>query len=178
MQRLELIAVGLDHCTAGIALRERVTFADAEIPAALERLTDPADPVLEQAVILSTCNRVELYGAARSRCAGDALTSFLARYHGLEPRDVAPASYVHRGDEPWVFVSLPAWNPSATGGQEGKYFLRVTDSHGHTALYPGLELGSGNGAWGTAVPKASTPIRSVALVDDDGRVWCSATLST
>src|SRR5260370_42165455 len=65
--RLELVAIGLDHRTAGIELRERVAFANDEIPAALGQLTDPADPLLEQAAILSTCNRVELYGVARTR---------------------------------------------------------------------------------------------------------------
>jgi glutamyl-tRNA reductase len=97
--RLELVAVGLDHTTAGIELRERVAFADAEIPGALAQLTDPADPLLEQAAIVSTCNRVELYGVARSRRPRDELTSFVARYHGLEPAELRGVVYVHRGDE-------------------------------------------------------------------------------
>jgi glutamyl-tRNA reductase len=97
--RLELVAVGLDHTTAGIELRERVAFADAEIPAALAQLTDPGDPLLEQAAIVSTCNRVELYGVTRARRPRDELMSFLARYHGLEPRELKGAVYVHRGDE-------------------------------------------------------------------------------
>lgn len=96
---LELIAVGLDHATAGIELRERVTFTDAEIPAALEQLSGSAGELLEQAAILSTCNRVELYGVARSRRATDELASFLARYHGLERRELTDALYVHRGDD-------------------------------------------------------------------------------
>jgi glutamyl-tRNA reductase len=97
--RLQLVAVGLDHTTAGLELRERVAFGEAEIPSALEQLTDPAGPLLEQAAILSTCNRVELYGAARSRRATAELASFLARYHGLEPRELTSALSVHRGDE-------------------------------------------------------------------------------
>jgi glutamyl-tRNA reductase len=95
----QLVAVGLDHTTAGIELRERVAFGEAEIPAALAQLIDPADPLLEQAAILSTCNRVELYGVARSRRFREELTSFLSRYHGLEPRELRGAVYVHRGDE-------------------------------------------------------------------------------
>jgi glutamyl-tRNA reductase len=97
--RLELVAVGLDHTTAGIELRERVAFADAEISGALAQLTDPADPLLEQVAIVSTCNRVELYGVARSRRPRDELTSFVARFHGLEPAELRGAVYVHRGDE-------------------------------------------------------------------------------
>jgi glutamyl-tRNA reductase len=142
MQRLELIAVGLDHSTAGIALRERLAFDDAEIAAALERLTDPADPVLEQAAILSTCNRVELYGAARSRRAGRALTSFLARYHGLEPREVVPASYVHCGDEvPHHLAATAAGMHSLVLGEaqiQGQ--VRTALDHAITAGTAGPEL--------------------------------------
>jgi glutamyl-tRNA reductase len=97
--RPQLVAVGLDHRTAGVEVRERVAFADAAIPEALAQLTDPADPLLEQAAILSTCNRVELYGVSRSRRPREELTSFLSRYHGLEPRELSGAVYVHRGDE-------------------------------------------------------------------------------
>jgi glutamyl-tRNA reductase len=94
-----LVAVGLDHRTAGVELRERIAFAASEIPAALAQLTDPADPLLEQAAILSTCNRVELYGVARSRPPQDELAAFLARYHGVPPCELRGTLYVHRGDE-------------------------------------------------------------------------------
>ncbi|HWF35924.1 MAG TPA: glutamyl-tRNA reductase [Solirubrobacteraceae bacterium] len=97
--RLELVAVGLDHSTAAIDLRERVAFADGAIAPALAQLTDGADPLLEQAAILSTCNRVELYGAVRARRSQEELMSFLARYHGLEPHELTGRVYVHRGDE-------------------------------------------------------------------------------
>ncbi len=94
----EFIAIGLDHTTAGIEVRERFAFVDAEIPSVLQRLTDPADPLLDQAAILSTCNRVELYGVARSRPADRRLASFLAHHHGLDLAEVAGALRVHRGD--------------------------------------------------------------------------------
>ena len=97
--RLHFVAVGLDHTTAGIELRERLAFADAEIPAALVRLTDPADPLLDQAAILSTCNRVELYGVARSRSDERRLACFLARSHGLGTSEVASRLYVYRDEQ-------------------------------------------------------------------------------
>src|SRR3982074_1336147 len=56
--RPELVAIGLDHRSAMIELRERVAFAEAEIPTALEQLTDPTDPLLEQGATLGTCHRV------------------------------------------------------------------------------------------------------------------------
>src|ERR1700733_1747154 len=95
---LAFVAVGLGHTTAGIEVRERLAFADAEIPAALQRLTDPANPLLDQAAILSTCNRVELYGVSRSRLGDGELASFLARYHGLDASMVASMLYLYRDD--------------------------------------------------------------------------------
>jgi glutamyl-tRNA reductase len=99
MNAPELVAVGLDHTTATIDVRERVTFADAAIPAALEQLAGPAGRPLEQAAILSTCNRVEIYGVARSVLHRDDLASLLARCHGVDPGELESALYVHRGHE-------------------------------------------------------------------------------
>lgn len=99
MSRPELIVIGLDHSTATIELRERVAFADAAIPAALERVTDPSGQLLEQAAILSTCNRVELYGVARSPPRREQLAAFLARHHALEPEELTEALYTYRGDD-------------------------------------------------------------------------------
>ena len=94
----QFVAVGLDHTTAGIDVRERFAFTDAEIPAALARLTDPPDPLLDQAAILSTCNRVELYGVARSRPDARRLAAFLALYHDVGTAKPASTLYVYRGD--------------------------------------------------------------------------------
>jgi glutamyl-tRNA reductase len=99
LPRLQLVVVGLDHTTAPIDLRERVAFSGADVPAALAHLTDPDHTRLAQAAILSTCNRVELYAAARSRLPRGELTSLLARYHGLDPDELKGSVYVHRDAE-------------------------------------------------------------------------------
>jgi glutamyl-tRNA reductase len=96
---VRLVAVGLDHTTAPIDLRERVAFADSAVPAALARLPDPDDRALEQAAIVSTCNRVEVYGTTRSRASREELTSFLASYHGLDSSELTGSVYVHRDAE-------------------------------------------------------------------------------
>lgn len=95
---LQLVAVGLDHRTAAIELRERVAFADSDVPVALAQLTNPANPLLDQAAILSTCNRVELYGVARSRGKAHELAAFLARFHEVEPHRLMGAVYLRHGD--------------------------------------------------------------------------------
>jgi glutamyl-tRNA reductase len=125
----QLVVVGLDHGTAPIDLRERVASAESEIPAALADLTSPSLPLLEQAAILSTCNRVEVYGATRSRRAREEPSSFLARYHGLDLDELKDAVYFHRDAEvarhlgdvdsgPLVLIDLPTprdIDPAAAG---------------------------------------------------------------
>ncbi len=56
-----IIVLGLSHHASPVELRERFAFAEAEIPGALQSLC--ASGVAAEAVILSTCNRVEIYAA-------------------------------------------------------------------------------------------------------------------
>ncbi len=58
---MAVVVVGINHRTARVELRERLAFAEAEIPAVLEALRKRG--VANEAAILSTCNRVELYVA-------------------------------------------------------------------------------------------------------------------
>ena len=59
-RRMRVFALGLSHKTAPIAVREKAAFTRAEMPEALRALKD----TLDNAVILSTCNRTELYAVA------------------------------------------------------------------------------------------------------------------
>ena len=92
--RLEL--VGLNHRTAPIEVRERLAIADDQLGQALDRLR--SDFGAAEAVVLSTCNRVEIYAAGDlERLVPDALVQFLAAFHGL-PRDaIRPHLYFHGG---------------------------------------------------------------------------------
>lgn len=58
---MPVVVLGLSHRTAPVEVRERLAFADADVPAALAQLR--AAGALTEAVILSTCNRVEVYAA-------------------------------------------------------------------------------------------------------------------
>ena len=75
---MTLVAIGLNHQTAPVDLRERVAFADHTLPAALSALRDL--PGVREVVLLSTCNRTELYAAADDD--GRALDAWLARHPG------------------------------------------------------------------------------------------------
>src|SRR6266516_2289337 len=78
---MPLLLIGLSHHSSPVTVRERFAFADARIPAALQLLRDSG--TADEAVILSTCNRVEIYAATSldPRQAFSALQEFLVTCH-------------------------------------------------------------------------------------------------
>jgi len=78
---MPIVVIGLSHNSSPIAVRERFAFAETNLPAALQLLKDSG--VAEEAVILSTCNRVEIYASTSSefRQACEALKKFLVTCH-------------------------------------------------------------------------------------------------
>lgn len=60
---MTIVVVGLSHHSSPVEVRERFAFAEARVPAALERLR--THHLAEEAVVLSTCNRVEVYAATQ-----------------------------------------------------------------------------------------------------------------
>ena len=78
---MPIVLIGLSHRTSRVELRERFAFAEACIPASLQLLRDSG--VASEAVILSTCNRVEIYAATslEPSKAFPALQEFLVACH-------------------------------------------------------------------------------------------------
>jgi len=76
-----ILLIGLSHHSSPVTLRERFAFTETEIPPALQSLRDSR--LAEEAVILSTCNRVELYAGTslEPRQAFTALEDFLIKRH-------------------------------------------------------------------------------------------------
>jgi glutamyl-tRNA reductase len=74
---MPIVVIGLSHHSAPVTVRERFAFVEAKIPEALQTLRDSG--IATEAVILSTCNRVELYAVTtmESRAAFPALREFL-----------------------------------------------------------------------------------------------------
>ena len=90
---MTILTLGLNHKTAPVDIRERLTFGPDVIVGALRTVIDQT-PV-DEAVILSTCNRTELYCALDGCDAESALRSWLGRFHGVEPQMFASHLYVH-----------------------------------------------------------------------------------
>ena len=90
-----IVVVGLNHETAPVGVREALAFPKERLPEALARVREEAG--LGEAVILSTCNRVEVYGRSAEESL-DAVSAFLARFHGREPAEIAPHLYRLEGE--------------------------------------------------------------------------------
>jgi glutamyl-tRNA reductase len=88
---MHLLVVGLSHRTAPVELRERVDF-QGRVDSALRALA--ARGTTDEAVVLSTCNRAELYAACQdaSRARGD-LTNFMSEFHDVDRKALAPHVY-------------------------------------------------------------------------------------
>jgi glutamyl-tRNA reductase len=68
-----LLCLGLNHRTTPVELRERLAFAEAKQPEAAQQIKSL--PGFEESVVLSTCNRVELYSSAAIEDAPQALAA-------------------------------------------------------------------------------------------------------
>ena len=87
-----LLTIGLNHKTAPVDIRERLAFGPDIIVAALRGVREQAG--VDEAVILSTCNRTEIYCAAdEDGCSR--VEAWFMDFHGLEARQVQPYLYRH-----------------------------------------------------------------------------------
>lgn len=89
---MTLLALGLNHRTAPVEIRERVAFAPDKVAGALQELTG-SGPVHE-AAILSTCNRTEVYCGLKGEEKGPVLEWF-RDFHRLSSKEVEPYIYTH-----------------------------------------------------------------------------------
>src|SRR5213594_3925014 len=86
-----ILIVGLSHRTAPLALRERLAIARDHVPGMLQRLR--AEAGLAEAMLLSTCNRVEVYGRGEDGVDAQALDWFTAMAGGPARDELLPCLY-------------------------------------------------------------------------------------
>jgi glutamyl-tRNA reductase len=89
---MAIIAIGINHKTAPVEIRERVSFAPDRLPQALRDLV--ACPHVKEAAILSTCNRTELY-CGLDEVDDRVIIDWLTEYHALGGQDLLPYIYNH-----------------------------------------------------------------------------------
>ena len=94
---MSLLALGINHKTAPVKIREQLSFAPDTIPGALKDLI--AQDAVNEAVILSTCNRTELYCQLNceegSEQSTSALIEWLKKHHDLLDTDISEYLYLH-----------------------------------------------------------------------------------
>lgn len=89
---MALLALGINHHTAPVEVRERINFAVENVPRALHELTGECG--VEEAAILSTCNRTEVYVSLEQSLESE-LVRWLHEYHGLPREELLPFLYRH-----------------------------------------------------------------------------------
>jgi len=92
---MELVLVGLNFRTAPVEVREKVSFSQDEALRAAEDLRTQG--ILEETLVLSTCNRSEVYGVrpVGNRESAAALASYLCKFHKLQAEVLNPALFHH-----------------------------------------------------------------------------------
>ena len=93
---MSLITLGINHKTAPLELRERLAFTPQTLPEALRSLKKLAH--VEEASILSTCNRTELY-CVTSEDNDRAIIQWFSHFHGLDEDQIKEHLYLHAHEE-------------------------------------------------------------------------------
>jgi glutamyl-tRNA reductase len=93
---MEIVLIGMNHRTASLELRERVVFSAEQALEAAEQLRSRG--ILEETMVLSTCNRSELYGVPGEQSTNSlgAVELFLASFHQMSPSELNGCLYRHR----------------------------------------------------------------------------------
>ncbi len=93
---MKLLVTGVSHKTAPVEVRERLAFAEATLPSALRALL--AQTGVSEAMVLSTCNRVEIAVSAEDAIDPVATVfGFLQESRGVTPEELGPSLYHHEG---------------------------------------------------------------------------------
>src|SRR6202047_1220510 len=100
IQQMEIVLIGINHRTASVELRERVVFSAEQALEAAEQLRSRG--ILEETMVLSTCNRSELYGVPRGDAteSADAVELFVASFHQLSLVELNGSPYRHPDSKP------------------------------------------------------------------------------
>ena len=95
---MSLLTIGVNHTSAPVEVRERMSIPDSVLPDALSTLF--ATPSIEEAAIISTCNRTEMYCSVGSFEAGKiAAVEWLSEFHQFKIDHHQPYLYDHSDQE-------------------------------------------------------------------------------
>ncbi|NWF76353.1 MAG: glutamyl-tRNA reductase [Nitrospirae bacterium] len=91
---MKALVIGLNHKTADVNVREKFAFSGPKLEQGLLALKEL--PEVQEAIILSTCNRVELYANVKdTQKASESIKTFLSRFHNIERNALENALYIY-----------------------------------------------------------------------------------
>lgn len=93
---MSILAIGVNHTTAAVSIREQVAFQPEDLKAALQSLVQ--QPGVSESVILSTCNRTELYCYANEQSV-QAILKWLAAFHNLPEEAIKTHVFSHCNEQ-------------------------------------------------------------------------------
>ena len=136
---MDILVVGLRHKTAPVEIRERVAFAPTAMEKPLREML--ALPAVSEGVIVSTCNRVELYATSRDpEAALSQLRRFLAEVHGLVPETLEEHLYEYRGEEAIHHVFRVAASLDSMVIGEPQILGQIKTAYGYAAEFKTVGL--------------------------------------
>jgi glutamyl-tRNA reductase len=93
---MDILVVGLNHKTASVEIREKIAFDGPRLEEAIRVLKH--SPAVAENIILSTCNRVEIYAGVTDRESGtESIKNFIADFHKVPKQALDRALYVYSG---------------------------------------------------------------------------------
>ncbi|MBT4521813.1 MAG: glutamyl-tRNA reductase [Halieaceae bacterium] len=132
---MKLVALGINHNSAAVEVRERVAFAPEQISEALADAC--ADVPLDEVVILSTCNRTELYAIASDNMAPAEkalqVIDWMANYHHLSAPELRKSAYHYESQQALQHImqvasgldSMVLGEPQILGQMKSAYAVAV-----------------------------------------------------
>ena len=94
----DIILIGVNHKTAPVELREKLAFSDEETQTALKLCQ--ATPYVNEAMIISTCNRVEMLMVTKNQSlALETISSFIAATRSISLAQLKKSTYIYSGDQ-------------------------------------------------------------------------------
>jgi glutamyl-tRNA reductase len=131
---MNIVVVGLSHKTASVEIREKVAFAPNQMEKPLRELV--AIPDVAEGVIVSTCNRVEIYATTHDVAGGMArLKRFLADYHHISLETLEPHLYSYHGEAAIRHVFRVASSLDSMVVGEPQILGQIKTSYGYAAEY-------------------------------------------
>ena len=131
---MNIIVVGLSYRTASVEIREKVAFAPTQMEKPLRTLTDLDD--ITEAIIVSTCNRVEIYATTHDIAGGMArIKRFLADYHSFPLETLEQHLYSYHGEEAIRHVFRVASSLDSMVVGEPQILGQIKTAYGYAAEF-------------------------------------------